>query len=92
MNQFRTEIGERKSISACLSSLSSWSWSSSMPWWGLTPPRGQAPVDMIHVHISALKRAPGIPRRRNERGLPRLGGLRFKIEASNYAADVRTST
>src|SRR5947207_13451298 len=60
------EIGERESISACLSSLSSWSCSSSMPWWGLTPPRGQAPVDVIHVHVSTLKRVPGIPRGRNE--------------------------
>src|SRR5207302_1705255 len=33
-----------------------------MPWWGLTPPRGQAPVDVIHVHVSTLKRVPGIPR------------------------------
>src|SRR3989454_1484567 len=49
-------------ISACLSWISSRSFS--LPWWGLTPPRGQAPVDVIHVHVSTLKHTPGIPRRR----------------------------
>src|SRR2546427_3929275 len=52
-------------ISACLSWISSWSFS--LPWWGLTPPWGQAPVDVIHVHVSTLKHAPGIPRRRKKR-------------------------
>src|SRR2546426_11330326 len=46
-------------ISACLSWISSRSFS--LPWWGLTPPRGQAPVDAINVDVSTLKRAPGIP-------------------------------
>src|SRR2546426_12130155 len=47
-----------KNISACLSSISLRS--SSLPWWGLTPPRGQAPVDVVHVHVLTLKHAPGI--------------------------------
>src|SRR2546428_2146314 len=34
---------------------------------GLTPPRGQAPVDVIDVHVSTLKHALGIPRRRRKR-------------------------
>src|SRR2546428_399401 len=52
-------------ISACLSSISLRSFS--LPWWGLTPPRGQAPVDVVHVHVLTLKHAPGIPQRRRER-------------------------
>src|SRR2546426_6027549 len=43
-------------ISACLSSISLRSFS--LPWWGLTPPRGQAPVDVVHVHVLTLKHAP----------------------------------
>src|SRR2546425_12170989 len=61
-------------ISACLSSISLRS--SSLPWWGLTPPRGQAPVDVVHVHVLTLKHAPGIPQRRRERHVRSVKAIR----------------
>src|SRR2546430_5291913 len=62
-------------ISACLSSISLRS--SSLPWWGLTPPRGQAPVDVVHVHVLTLKHAPGIPQRRRERHVRSVKAIRL---------------
>src|SRR5437879_4004080 len=61
-------------ISACLSSISLRSFS--LPWWGLTPPRGQAPVDVVHVHVLTLKHAPGIPQRRRERHVRSVKAIR----------------
>src|SRR3990172_9481459 len=50
-----------QAVTACPSCLSCWS---SLPSaCGLTPPRGQAPVDDNLLHVSPLQCAPGIPRR-----------------------------
>src|SRR3989442_14497532 len=61
-------------ISACVSSISLRSFS--LPWWGLTPPRGQAPVDVVHVHVLILKHAPGIKQRRRERHVRSVKAIR----------------
>src|SRR5437879_9812038 len=72
-------------ISACLSWISSRSFS--LPWWGLTPPRGQAPVDAINVHVSTLKHASGIPQRRwqrpfrNVKAIPSMPSLKEAMKA-----------
>src|SRR2546427_12354058 len=69
----------------CLSWISSRSFS--LPWWGLTPPRGQAPVDAINVHVSTLKHASGIPQRRwqrpfrNVKAIPSMPSLKEAMKA-----------